>query len=552
MLFPCALVIAALTGCGGSPAPSPAAQGRAAAGAEQVNRIVERYWDDRQPADDVISPQLLADSLSIERRYLAEILAVGRDALDAKTQLSYDIFKRQREIAIDGFTFPSELMPIDPIDGMPHRLAAFAAELAARPSTKAADYENWLKRIDAYVRWSEQATVNMREGVRRGYTAPRALVERILPLLERLAADDSANVFYGPLRSLPDGIQASDRAKLTRDMTSAVAQRLLPANRALHDFLQREYLPRTRVGLALSSLPLGSQWYAYRVRRATSSMLTPEEINRIGIAEVERLGPPPASEAATAPANGLLNAYRDLQTQVQAGLPTAFGGNPTAEFDIRPTDWMPGPAMALYYQRRGPTGSPPAVLYVNSGKGARLSASIAGFLQRALPGEHFQSAIQQERTDLPRFRRFGIEPAFTQGWSLYAVSLGESLGLYTDESAKLDAISARMRCAVALVVDTSLQAKGWTRAQALDYLHAHLAIDDSDAQMLIDSYAARPGDCLACMMGDLKIQALRVRAQQALGGRFDLREFHTEILKDGAMPLDILETKMKAWMDASK
>jgi uncharacterized protein (DUF885 family) len=551
-MFTCGLVLAALTGCGGPPPPTPAAPGRAAAGAEQVNRIVERYWDDRQPVENAISPQSLADSLSIERRYLAELLAVGRDALDARAKLTYDIFKRRREMAIEGFTFPSELLPIDPIDGMPHRLAAYAAELAARPSIKAADYENWLKRIDDFVRWSEQAMVNMREGMRRGYISPRALVERMLPLLERLGTDDSGNVFYGPIRSLPDGIEAAGRAKLTRDMTSAVSQRLLPAIRALHDFLQKQYLPRARLSMALSDLPLGSQWYAYCVRRATGSTLAPDEINRIGIAEVERLGPPAVREAAPAPANGLLNAYREIQTLVQAALPTAFTEIPTAEFDIRAADWLPHPGVALYYQRRGPSGLPPAVLYVNTGKGARPAPSIAGFLQQALPGGHFQSALQQERADLPRFRRFGVEPAFTEGWGLYAVSLGETLGVYTDESAKLDAVSTQMRCAVALVVDTSLQVKGWTRTQAVDYLHAHLAIDDIDAQLLIDSYAARPGEGLACMMGDLKIHALRARAQQSLGGRFDLREFHSEILKDGAMPLDILDAKMKAWMDASK
>jgi uncharacterized protein (DUF885 family) len=518
---------------------------------DQVNRIVERYWDDHLPAENAISPQYLADSLNVERRYLSEILAVPRDALDVKTKLTYDIFRRQREVIIEGFTYPSELLPIDPIDGMPQKLAAYAAELAARPSTKAADYEDWLKHIDDYVNWTVQAAVNMREGVRRGYTSPRALIERILPLLERLGVDDSANVFYGPLRSLPDGIQASDRAKLSRDMTNAVSHRLLPANRALHDFLQKEYLPRARIGLALSALPLGNQWYAYRVRRATSSALSPEEINRLGIAEVDRLAAPAARETIAAPADGLLNAYRQLQTQIQAALPTAFAESPKAEFDIRAAEWLPQPGLVLYYQRRGASGSPPAVLYVNTGKGARAAASIAGFLQRALPGHHFQSALQQERADLPRFRRFGDEPAFTEGWGLYAASLGETLGVYADESAKLEAASAQMRCAVALVVDTSLQAKGWTRAQAFDYLHAHLAIDDLEAQLLIDSYVAEPGDALACM-GETKIRALRTRAQQSLGGRFELRDFHAEILKDGAMPLDILETKMKAWMDTAK
>jgi len=549
----CGFALLALAGCGAPPAPQPAlaAASKSAPAVDQVNRIVERYWDEHLPADAALSPQFLADSLGIERRYLAEIQSVARDGLDAKSRLSYDIFRRQREILIEGFTFPSELLPIDPFGGMPQQLVAYAVELAARPSTDAGEYENWLRRIDDYVRWTQQAGANMREGIRRGYTSPRAVVERMLPTLERLGLDDSANVFYGPLRSLPNGMRSAERARLTRDMTSAVAERLLPANRMLHDFLLKEYLPRARAGVAMVELPLGSQWYAYRVKRATDSALSPEEINRIGIAEVERLGPPPAREAAGPPANGIENAYRELQTQVQAALPTTFAEIPKGEFEIRAAEWL-SPAQPLYYQRRGSSGSPPAVLYVNAGKGARAAVSIASFLQQGVPGQHFQSALQQERADLPRFRRFGHEPAFTEGWGLYAASLGEALGVYTDESAKLEAVSAQLRCAVALVVDTSLQVKGWTRAQAFDYLRLHLGADDLDAQALIDSYVASPGDALACMMGEMKIRALRARAQQTMGGRFELRDFHTEMLKDGAMPLDILETKMKAWMDASK
>ena len=549
----CGFALLALAGCGAPPAPQPAlaAAPKSAPALDQVNRIVERYWDEHLPTDAALSPQFLADSLGIERRYLAEIQSVARDGLDAKSRLSYDIFRRQREILIEGFTFPSELLPIDPFGGMPQQLVAYAVELAARPSTDAGEYENWLRRIDDYVRWTQQAGANMREGIRRGYTSPRAVVERMLPTLERLGLDDSANVFYGPLRSLPNGMRSAERARLTRDMTSAVAERLLPANRMLHDFLLKEYLPRARAGVAMVELPLGSQWYAYRVKRATDSALSPEEINRIGIAEVERLGPPPAREAAGPPANGIENAYRELQTQVQAALPTTFAEIPKGEFEIRAAEWL-SPAQPLYYQRRGSSGSPPAVLYVNAGKGARAAVSIASFLQQGVPGQHFQSALQQERADLPRFRRFGHEPAFTEGWGLYAASLGEALGVYTDESAKLEAVSAQLRCAVGLVVDTSLQVKGWTRAQAFDYLRLHLGADDLDAQALIDSYVASPGDALACMMGEMKIRALRARAQQTMGGRFELRDFHTEMLKDGAMPLDILETKMKAWMDASK
>jgi uncharacterized protein (DUF885 family) len=553
----CGLALLALAGCGAPATPLPPPAAKPPAPTEQLNRIVEGYWDEHLPAEHAIAPQVLADSLSIERRYLAQLLAVPRDQLDAPSRLTYDIFRRRREIAIEGFTFPNELMPLDPFDGMPQQFAARAAQLGHDAAATAAGYADWLRGVDEYVRWTQQAAANMRQGLRRGYTSPRTVVERMLPILERLGTDDSANPFYAPLRSMPDTIQAAERTRLTKEITAAAADKLLPANRALHDFLQREYLPRARAGIALSELPLGGQWYAYRIKKMIGSALSPDEINRIGLAEVERLGssPPhegaPAPQGVPAPANGLINAYMDLQTQVKTALPALFSELPKSNFEIRGAEWLPLPAATLYYRPRGPNGVPPATLFVNVGKDAK-PLSIAGFLQQGLPGRHLQIALQQERLDLPRFRRFGAAPAFTEGWGLYAASLGESLGVYADESAKSDAVSAEMRCAVALVVDTGLHAKRWTRGQALDYLRAHLGIDDLDARSLIDWYATNPAEGIACMMGGMKFRALRARAQQLLGSRFDLRNFHHEILKDGAMPLDILEAKMKTWMDASR
>jgi uncharacterized protein (DUF885 family) len=541
----CGIALFALAGCGAPSPPAPAAA-KTPPPAGQLNRIVERYWDER--LEDGISPQLLADSLNVERRYLGELLGVSRDTLDAPSRLTYDIFRRRREMSIEAFTFPSELLPVDPFGGMTQQIVAQAAELAQHPAANGSEYENWLRRIDDYVRWTQQATANMREGMRRGYTSPRSVVERMLPILERLSVDDSANVFYTPLRSMPESIKDPQRARLTADLTRAVAEKLLPANRALHDFLQKEYLPRARTSLALSELPLGRAWYAFLVKRATSTALSPEEISRMGAAEVERLGAAPPREAAAVATTGLVNAYKELQVQVQAVLPQAFTEIAKSDLEIQGTEWLPRPAASLYYQ-----GGPPGVgiLLVNTGRGARTTLSIAGFLQLGLPGEHFQIALQQEQAELPRFRRFGSEAAFTQGWGLYAASLGETLGLYGDESAKLDAAATMRRCAVGLVVDTGLHAKGWTRAQAFDYLRSHLGVDDVDAQSLIDGYAASPAEALACV-GAMNFRALRARAEQMLGGRFDLREFHSQILQGGAMPLDILEAKMKGWMDASK
>src|SRR5882757_1207467 len=547
----CAVVLLALAGCGAAPGPPAAPAVPAMPANDRLGQLVERYWDEHVGKDNAISPQFLADSLSIERRYLGEVLNMPRDGLDAASRLTYDIFKRQRELNIEGLVFPAELLPINPFGGTPQQFAAQASSLAQHPPAAAAGYEDWLRRIDEYVRWTQQATVNMREGIRRGYTSPRALIERMLPILERLGMDDSANVFYAPLRSIPETIKEPARSSLTKAISSAVSEKLLPANRALRDFLRQEYLPRARAGIALTQLPLGAQWYAYRVKRATGAALSPDEISRIGVAEVERIGALQQPHGAPLGGEELVSAYKDLKAQVRTAMPSLFSDVPKGDFDIRGAEWLPEPATALYYQRAGASVLGPAVLYVNAGRTASRG-SISSFLQQGLPVHHLQIALQQERADLPRFRRFGSETAFTAGWGLYATSLGEALGLYADESSKSDAAAGEMRCAVALVVDTGLHAKGWTRGKALDYVRAHLGIDDLDAQALIDSYAANPADALACMMGGLKFRALRARAQQLRGASFDFREFHAAILRDGAMPMDILETKMKAWTDASK
>jgi uncharacterized protein (DUF885 family) len=204
----CAPALLMLAGCGAPPAPNAASA--TSAPPEQLDRIAERYWDEHLPLQNAISPQELADSLSLERRYLAEVLKLSREGLDGNSRLTYDIFKRQREEAIEGFTFPAELLPINPFKGMTQQLVESAQDLGRSPT--AADYESWLKRIDEYVRWTRQAIANMREGVRRGYTSPRALVERMLPILEALGADAPGNVLYSALHSLPPSIDEHGRA----------------------------------------------------------------------------------------------------------------------------------------------------------------------------------------------------------------------------------------------------------------------------------------------------------------------------------------------------
>jgi uncharacterized protein (DUF885 family) len=524
-----------LVACG--PAPRPATPPNAADSApphESLNRIVDRYWDEHASLANPLSAQFMADSLAVERRFLAETLALPREPLDADSKLTYDIFRRQRELAIEGFTYPEELLPVNPFAGMPQQLAHMAADSREHPLESAKDYENWLLRIDDYAAWTQQAIANMREGMRRGYTSPRVLMERTLPVLQGLGEDTSANVFYGPLRRFPDSIHEPDRTRLSESLNRAIRDKLLPAYRQLHDFIQNDYLPRARSSVALAVLPLGPSWYAFRVRRATGSSMTPKQIHALGVAEVERmrvrLQSFPAATAtvtatATSPAVGSgapSDSYPEWKVQTLAAMPTLFADIPQADLESA----SPGEAPA--------------------------GATITHFLRDEIPGRHYQTLLQQARADLPKFRRFGNEPAFVDGWALYAESLGEEMGLYRDDDAKRKALADQLTCAVATVVDTGLQTEGWTRAQAVDYLRSQLAVGDADAALMADRYVAMPGDALACMMGELKIRALRARAQQVQGARFDIREFHSAILKDGAMPLDILEAKITQWMQTGR
>jgi uncharacterized protein (DUF885 family) len=551
------LAFVELAACGAAPAPAPSQPTNSAVPHDDLRRIVDRYWDERAVPGNPLAPQSMADSLSLERRYLAEVLAIPRARLDADAGLTYDIFKRQRELDIEGFTYPTELMPVNPFDGVPQQFARAAADTEQHPFKTAKDYENWLLRIDGYVAWSRQAIANMREGMRRGYTSPRVVMERTLPLLQGFGEDTAANVFYVPLRTMPETIKEPERARVTASVTAAVKDRLLPAYRELHDFIQREYLPRARVSIAWSALPLGPSWYASLVKRATGSQLTPAEIHGIGTAEVERIRarmPAQAAAQLPLPRGELLGAYQELKVQTLAAMPALFTAAPRADFEIRASGRFEDAATLLAYQPAVPDRGTPAILYVNTEPSPAMPANveIAGFLQEAIPGRHYQSALQQESADLPKFRRFGTEPAFVDGWALYAVSLGEELRLYRDDDAKRGALLRQLKCAVDLVADTGIHAQDWTRAQAADYLRAQLGVDPEDAVMMTDRLVALPGDALACKMGELKFQALLAQAQKALGARFDIHDFHSEILKDGAMPLDILDAKMQRWAEARR
>ena len=572
------LAIMALAACGAARAPPPSPAPSSAAPREQLNRLVEHYWDEHlllNPGELPqgaarrydgasgyrISAQFLADSFALERRYLAAVLAVPSLNLDADSRLTYDLFKRARELAIESYTYPSELLPVNPVRSLPLEFAQTGSGADSYAISSARDFERWQARTDDYVRWTTEAIANMREGLRRGYALPRVLVEKMLPLLAALGADTPANVFYQSIGSIPATATDAERKRLTDGITAGVREKILPAYVKLHDFLRDEYLARARTSVGLSTLPLGSSWYAFLIKRETDGTLTPAAIHSLGVLEVERLRTRLQGLLADDPhlpakaPEDLLSFYGELKGQAAAALPALFAETPQAEFAIRRVEsFRETAAPALSYQCAAADGRSAAILYVNTGAVAAepAMASAALYLREAEPGQHFQAAIQQERADLPRFRRFGGDPALVEGWGVYAASLGEELGLYRDTESKFAALLVQLQCAAGLVIDTGLHSLGWTRERAIDYLHALMPADEAAVREAVDRDIALPGEALGCFLGERKIQELRARAEEVLGPRFDIRAFHAELLDDGAIPLDILESKFKRWLDGLK
>ncbi len=548
--FAVAAGCAALAACGPGSAPPPAPPVPASiAPGDQLTRLVESYWDEYQRLNPAwlplgpavrydrgqgwyIGPQSIADALALERQYLAAVLAVPRARLSVPSQLTYDIFKRERELAAESFTYPSELVPINPFRSMPLEFAQTGSGQDQYAILSAKDFENWQSRADGYVRWTAEAIANLRDGLRRGYTLPRPLVAQMLPLLARLGADTPGNLFYQSLRSIPATASEPDRRRFSEGVNAGVRDKILPAYRALHDFLRDEYLPRARQSVGLSVLPLGDAWYAFLIKRETGSHLSAAEIHALGVAEVERLHGRVQALLAEAGFAGNAQAffeaaqrnpqaaldkpeevaayYEQLKVEAAGALPTLFEAGPPADFAVRRLDESLAAAAPALFYRRAPNRSSAAILFVNAPAPRKpIVPSAAAFLREALPGHHLQIATQMERAELPRFRRFGGDPGFVEGWGVYAESLGEELGLYRDTESKFAALEAQLQCAAGLVIDTGLNSLGWTAAQALDYLHSQAGIDDAAAHAAVDRDMALPGEALACAMGVHAIRGLR-------------------------------------------
>ena len=523
-------------------------------------------WSDR-------SPEAIAAAKKHMVELLPRLIAIRRDKLGPDDQLNYDLFRWMIETEIEENRFPAEYLAIDPLGGGVHSEVPRVLESA--PARTVKDYEDAIARLQKAPVLVDQNIALLREGIRTGVTQPR-IVMRDVPaqvdaILKQAPAD---SVLLKKFRDFPATIPAADQDRLRREAAALVDGKIYPAFRKWRDFLANEYIPHCRGTIAFSAVPDGAAWYRAKVKRQTTTNLTPDEIQAIGVSEVKRIRAEMEKAMAAAEFHGafadfvqflrtdprfyytraddLVTGYRDICKRIDEQLPKLFGKLPRTPYGVEPIDAYYAPSQTTaFYEPGSVDGSRPGIYRVNTYKldqRPKYEMEVLS-MHESVPGHHLQIALEHELADVPDFRKALDPTAFVEGWGLYAESLGYEMGFYKDPYSHFAQLSYEMWRACRLVVDTGMHALGWTRQQAIDFMQANTALTETNIVAEVDRYIAWPGQADAYKIGQLKIRELRTRAEQRLGAKFDVRRFHDEVLSAGALPLAVLDTRVNAWIE---
>jgi uncharacterized protein (DUF885 family) len=584
------LVISLLTAAVLLQAAPAGAQRRAPSPAAALNQLFEEEWEwtmrefptfasslgDRRYNDRLTDASLAASARRNEHRQqtLARLLRLERARLAPADQLNYDLFRKDLENDIEEYRLRLYLMPVSQRGGV--QSSDELAELLRFQTVK--DYDDWLARLRAFPTYVDQTLEVMREGVRARMLWPKVTLQRVPAQLERqLDARTEESGFYKPFRNFPTDIPESDRARLSQQGREAVEQTVMPALRKFRDYFVKEYLPASFEQVGAWQWPNGAGAYAFLARRYTTTNMTPEQIHEKGLSEVARIRAEMQKVMTQVGFKGthkeffkklrtedqfyykrpedLLDAYRAVAKRIDPHLVKVFKTIPRMPYGVIPIpDTLAPDTTTAYYQQPAADGSRPGFYYVNLYKPETRPKweMMALSLHESVPGHHFQIARAMELGEIPKFRRFGGYTAFVEGWGLYAESLGEDMGLYDDPYSKFGQLTYEMWRAVRLVVDTGMHYYKWDRQKAIDYFLDNAAKTELDVTNEIDRYITDPGQALAYKIGELKLKELRARSKSELGERFDVREFHDLVLGSGAVPLDVLEGNVDAWLKQQK
>ena len=558
-----------------------------------INDLLERYYEERLSyfpleattiGDERYNDQLpvdIADSYreklkSFYEKYAQALDSIDEEKLSPDELLSYDTFRREMKMQLEGLTYKDNLMPINQFWSMHLTFPLLGSGHGNQPFKKVKDYDDFLQRIHAFTAYVDTAISNMRRGMQEGIVPPAILMERVLPQLIDIVVDSAGkSIFYDPVKSMPDSFSVQDKSRLTEAYTAAIMNEIVPSYSRLHVFIRDEYLPQCRTTSGISYVPGGREYYDYLARYWTTTSMTPDEIFETGHKEVTRLRNEMEKVMRQTGFKGnlksffayihtdkkfrpfqedqeVIDAFRKIEDVMKPQLAVLFNLVPKAKFEVRQTEKFREASASAEYNQSAPDGSRPGIFYVPVPDPKKYN--VVGmedlFLHEAIPGHHYQISIQQENDSLPKFRRFGWYGAYGEGWALYTESLGKELGLYRDPYQYFGSLSEEMHRAIRLVVDVGMHLKGWTREEAIQFSLDNEAQTESDVTAEIERYMAIPGQALAYKIGQLKILELRKKAEVQLGGKFDIRAFHDEVLRDGCLPMDVFERKMNRWIEA--
>ena len=553
--------------------------------AAQLNRLYEDYWEFVLRENPTLATYLgdhrhdnWIEDFSSEayeqridrfRKYLAELKGFKKPT-SGEDPLNYDLFKRELALQIEGAKYHPYLLPITQQTG-PHvdlpQLTTF------HPFKTLQDYANYVSRLTQFRRVFDQTIRNLKSGIDNKIVQPRNIVEKIIPQLEaQIVSTPDKSELHKPIQEIPSEIPTPEAHRIATDVDDAILNYVVPAYVKLLNFVKEKYLPNSRAHPGVWSIPNGRAMYAYNIRLHTTTSLTPGQIHGLGKRELVRISKEIGAILRKAKFKGslqqynetlrkdksnfyttaqdLLGGFKEILRQMDARLAQFFGRLPEAKYGFREIEeWRADAAPAAYYYLPPEDRSRPGYFYVNTYKPETRPKYMMEALayHEAVPGHHLQIALQQELTNLPKFRRHGGYTAFIEGWALYAELLSKEMGFYKDLLSDYGRLTAEAWRASRLVVDTGIHSLKWTRDQAITFLKNNTASSEQDIVSEVDRYIAWPAQALAYKIGELRIRELRAKAQRRLKSRFDIRRFHDELLNDGALPLDILQGKMGRW-----
>ncbi|MBL4635657.1 MAG: DUF885 domain-containing protein [Kofleriaceae bacterium] len=523
-----------------------------------------------------LSAEYIAQTKALNDDYLARAQKLDSAILTQQEALRLTFFIYQRQAEKNAEAIPLRLLPINQFDSRANGFALSGSGEGIHPFKTEQDYRDFLTKAKGFDAWVDSAIEHMKEGMSKGIVLPKVLIERTLPQLQaQFKTELSKSTFYAPLTKIPESISGDAKTKLIADYEAGIQSVIFPAYKKLYDFMSAEYLAKGVSQHGIDAIPGGADWYQYLIGFHTTTSMKAEEIHEIGLSEVKRIRAEMDEVRVGVGFKGNLNkffkhlssedkfffaskqelidGYSGLKAKIDGLLPKFFDVTPKTPYEVRAVEsFREKSAAGDSYHAGTADGSRPGVFYINT---YNLRAQPRWgmetlSLHEAAPGHHFQISIQQEMADAPKFQRFSESTAFAEGWALYVESIGKEMGLFSDPYQYFGRLSDELLRAMRLVVDTGLHSKGWSRERAIKYMLDNSAMTETDLTAEVERYMAIPAQALSYKIGQFKITELRRMAEEKLGQRFDIREFHNQVLLDGSLPMSILETKINSWIES--